>query len=127
MTIRWLTAEIVLAAHVRSLGDHGGADGVRDGGMLESALDRPRNLFAYGEPSVFELAASYGFGLVKNHPFVDGNKRTAFYAAYVFLGLNRYELDADEAETAAIIVDLAGSGVSEDEFAQWLKAGSKKL
>lgn len=127
MEIKWITREIVLAAHARSLRDHGGADGLRDDGMLESAFGRPQNLAAYGEPGVFELAAAYAFGLVKNHPFVDGNKRTAFFAAYVFLGLNGYELDADEAEAAAITLDLAASKVSEEEFALWLKANAKPV
>jgi len=120
--ILWLTRDIALAAHIRSLRDHGGADGVRDEGMLDSALARPQNLAAYGKPSIFELAASYGFGLVKNHPFIDGNKRTAFLSTYVFLGLNGHELDADEAEAAAIMLDLAAGGVSEAEFALWLEA-----
>lgn len=127
MKIRWLTHEIVLAAHARSLRDHGGADGVRDEGMLLSAIDRPKNFAAYGEPNVFELAASCGFGLVNNHPFVDGNKRTAFLSAYIFLGLNGQELDADEAETAAITLDLAASVVTEEEFALWLRANCKAL
>jgi len=127
METRWLTREIVLAAHTRSLRDHGGADGVRDDGMLMSAIDRPKNLAAYGEPDVFALAASYAFGLAKNHPFVDGNKRTAYLSAYVFLGLNGQELDADESEAAAITLDLAAGEVSEEEFAQWLKANSKSL
>ncbi len=122
MKILWLTRDIALAAHIRSLRDHGGADGVRDEGMLDSALARPQNLAAYGKPSIFELAASYGFGLVKNHPFIDGNKRTAFLSTYVFLGLNGHELDADEAEAAAIMLDLAAGGVSEAEFALWLEA-----
>lgn len=127
LTTRWLTFEIILAAHDRSLRDHGGATGVREIGMLESALGRPQNLSAYGEPSVFDLAASYAFGLVKNHPFVDGNKRTAFYGAYVFLGLNGLTLDADEAEVAAIIIDLAAGDVSEADFARWLEVNCKKL
>lgn len=122
MNIKWLTCEIMLAAHTRSLRDHGGADGVRDSGMLESALGRPQNLLSYAEPDLFELAAAYAFAIVKNHPFVDGNKRTAFFAAYVFLGLNGFALDADEAETAAIVVDLAAGEVTEAELALWLRA-----
>ncbi len=122
----WLTREIIFSAHMRGLRDHGGADGLRDDGMLESALSRPKNLSAYGTPNIFELAASYAYGLAKNHPLVDGNKRTAFYAAYVFLGLNSQELDADEAEAAAIILDLAASEIGEEEFALWLKVNCKK-
>jgi death on curing protein len=127
MEIRWLTREIVLAAHAQSLRDHGGADGVRDDGMLMSAIDRPKNLAAYSKPDVFALAASYAFGLAKNHPFVDGNKRTAYLSAYVFLGLNGEELDADEAEAAAITLDLAAGEASEDEFALWLKINCETL
>lgn len=122
MDIKWITRDIALAAYARSLRDHGGAEGVRDDGMLFSALARPQNLAAYGEPGIYELAASLAYGLVKNHPFVDGNKRTAFLCAYVFLGLNGAELDADEAEAAAITLDLAAGQVSEAEFSRWLKA-----
>lgn len=122
MEIRWITREIASAAHARSLRDHGGAAGVRDEGLFESALARPQNLAAYGEPSVFELAAALAYGLAKNHPFVDGNKRTAFLCAYVFLGLNGQALDADEAEAAAIMLDLAAGEVSEEDVALWLKA-----
>lgn len=127
MKLKWLTREIVLAAHSRSLRDHGGAEGVRDPGMLESALARPQNLSHYGKPDIFELSASYAFGLVKNHPFVDGNKRTAFLSAYIFLGLNGWELDAEEDEAAAITLDLAASKVSESEFAYWLKANCNSV
>ncbi len=122
MTIRWITRDIAMAAHAQSLGDHGGSPGVRDEGLLESALARPQNLAAYGEPSLQDLAASLAYGLAKNHPFVDGNKRTAFLCAYTFLGMNGRELDADESEAAAIIVDLAAGEVSEEEFALWLAA-----
>jgi len=119
--VNWITREVALAAHARSLRDHGGAAGIRDETMLESALARPRNLASYGEPDIFDLAAALGYGLAKNHPFVDGNKRTAFLCAYVFLGINRHSLDADEAEAAAIILDLAAGEASETEFALWLK------
>lgn len=122
MTIRSISREIALAAHARSLADHGGAAGVRDEGLLMSALARPLNLAAYGDPTLFELAAALAFGLAKNHPFVDGNKRTAFLCAYIFLGMNGEELDADEAEAAAITIDLAGGAVGEAEFALWLTA-----
>jgi death-on-curing protein len=124
MKIAWLTRDIVLAAHARSLRDHGGADGVRDEGLLESAIARPRNLAAYGDPTIFELGASYAYGLAKNHPFVDGNKRTAFLSTFVFLGLNGLELDADDAEAAAIMIDLAAGSVSENDFGLWLQAKS---
>jgi death-on-curing protein len=125
MEIKWITREIVLAAHRRSLQDHSGAEGIRDEGRLESALGRPPHMATYGEPTLFELAASYGFGLVKNHPFVDGNKRMAYLTTYVFLGMNGHELDADEAEAAAITLDLAAGAVSEEDFAIWLQANCK--
>jgi len=127
MEIRWLTREIVLAAHAQSLRDHGGADGMRDEGMLMSAIDRPKNLAAYSEPDVFALAARYAFGLAKNHPFVDGNKRTAYLSVYVFLGLNGQELDANESEAAAITLDLAAGEVIKDEVALWLKINCEAL
>lgn len=122
MQIKWITRDVAFAAHARGLRDHGGAEGVRDEAMLESALARPQNLAAYGEPTIYELAASLAFGIAKNHPFVDGNKRTAFLSAYVFLGLNGAALEADESEAAAIAIDLAAGEASEDDFALWLKA-----
>lgn len=122
METRWITQNIAPAAHARSLRDHGGAQGVRDEGLLVSALARPQNLAAYEAADLYELAASLASGLVRNHPFVDGNKRTAFLCAYVFLGLNGAELDADEAEAAAITIDLAAGAVSEEDFARWLRA-----
>ncbi len=124
MEVKWITREIVLAVHARSLRDHGGAAGVRDEGLLESAIDRPKNLAAYGEPDIFELAASLLFGMAKNHPFVDGNKRTAFLSAYVFLGVNGWELNSDESEAAAIVFDLAGGQVSEEELCLWIREKS---
>ena len=127
MTIRWITRDIAMAAHAQSLADHGGSPGVRDEGLLSSALARPQNLAAYGDPSVQELAASLAYGLAKNHPFIDGNKRTAFLCAYTFLGLNGFELDADEAEAAAIVIDLAAGAVTEEDFARWLEVMSRAL
>ena len=127
MDYKWITRDIALAAHGRSLRDHGGAEGIRDEGMLESALARPQNLAAYRDPDAFELAAALGYGLAKNHPFVDGNKRTAFLCVYTFLGLNGFELNADESEAAAITLDLASGEVSEKEFSTWLKANSSPI
>jgi death-on-curing protein len=127
VTLLWITREVALAAHTKSLLDHGGAEGVRDEGMLESALSRPQNLAAHGEPSIYDLASALGYDLAKNHPFVDGNKRTALLCVYVFLGLNGHELDADEAEAAAITVDLAAGAVSEADFSLWLKANCRPV
>lgn len=127
MTVKWLTEEIIHAVHRRSLADHGGADGLRDAGLLDSALQKAKQRYHYEKPDMFDLASAYATGIIKNHAFVDGNKRTAFYAAYVFLGLNGYELTADEDETTAIVLALAASEVSEQEFSAWLKAKSEKI
>ena len=123
--IRWLTLPIVLALHARSLADHGGGVGVRDQGLLEGALATPRNAAAYGEPTVFDLAAGYLVGIGRAHAFVDGNKRTAFFASYVFLGLNGWELDADEAEAAAVTVDAATGRLTEADLSRWLGASCR--
>ena len=119
--IRWLSEEVVLALHARSLRDHGGGEGLRDHGLLDGALAKPKQLVVYGDPSVFELAAAYAAGIGRAHAFIDGNKRTAFFAMYVFLGLNGHELDADEAEAAAIMIDVATGQLAEAEFAKWLE------
>jgi death-on-curing protein len=94
---------------------------MRDAGLLASALARPRNPHAYGESDVCRLAAAYASGIVRNHPFVDGNNRTAFLAAYVFLGLNGFDLGADEVEAAAAILRLASGDIEEEAFADWLR------
>jgi death-on-curing protein len=116
----WLERALVIAVHERNIAEHGGRAGIRDSELLDSALARPRNLFAYGNPSLGELAAAYAFGIVRNHPFLDGNKRTAFVAAVVFLLRNGLDLTAGEASATAAMMDLAASRISEAEFAQWL-------
>jgi death-on-curing protein len=118
---RWLPKDLILAVHNRQLAEHGGGAGVRDEGLLESALARPQNLFAYGESDVAVLAAAYAFGIAKNHPFVDGNKRTAFVACELFLAANGYDLLASDEECLAMMLGLAASEVSEAEFAAWLR------
>jgi death-on-curing protein len=117
---RWLTPTIVHTMHEELIAEHGGSSGVRDQGLLESALARPQNLLAYGEPTLAELAASYAFGIARNHPFVDGNKRTALMAAYVFLALNGRRLVAPEAEAVVMTRELASGASSEAEYAAWL-------
>jgi death-on-curing protein len=117
----WVLPSVIAAIHDAQLAEHGGAAGTRDAGLLGSALARPRNLHAYGETDVCRLAAAYAAGIVRNHPFVDGNKRTAFLAAYVFLGLNDLELGADEVEAAAAMLALASGDVEEEAFANWLR------
>lgn len=121
----WLTTDIITAIHSQQIAQHGGLDGVRDTGLLESALARPRQKHAYGDPGVPELAAAYAFGIARNHPFVDGNKRTALMAAYVFLRLNGLVLDAPEVEAAATFRNLAAGEIDEAQLADWLKANAK--
>ena len=122
----WVLREVVLLAHEQSLAQFGGAAGVRDEGLLDSALGRPQNLFAYGKPSLFELAASYAFGLVKNHPFIDANKRAGFVVAVLFLELNGYRFRATEVDAALRTLALAAGEMSEAGYAEWLKANSKR-
>lgn len=116
----WLELEIVLDFHAEQLALFGGADGVRDLGLLESALARPLNKFAYGESDLAVLAAAYGFGIARNHPFVDGNKRTALASMIVFLGLNRMDLDAPQEKATAVMLSLAAGEITEADLATWI-------
>jgi death-on-curing protein len=116
----WLPVELVLAIHESQLRRFGGPPGVRDRGALESALGRARNKWAYEDANLTTLAAAYGFGIARNHPFVDGNKRAALLAIVTFLGLNGIDLIADEAEAAVIIRDLAAGLVDESGLARWI-------
>lgn len=118
----WLLRSVVDAMHDAQLAEHGGAAGVRDAGTLESALARPVNAHVYGETDICILAAAYAFGIARNHPFVDGNKRTAFLAAYVFLRMNGYELVAEEGDATHATRLLAAGEVDQDGFAVWLKS-----
>ena len=120
----WVLREVVFAAHDQSLAQFGGAAGLRDEAMLDSALGKPLNLFAYGEPSLFDLAASYGYGIVKNHPFIDGNKRTGFIVAVVFLELNGHAFRASEVDAALQTLALAAGEVSEASYSDWLRVNS---
>ena len=104
------------------LAEHGGLPGVRDAGLLDSALSRAPNLAAYGNPDAAALAAAYGYGLSRNHPFFDGNKRTGFVAAELFLNLNRYELFATDADCVITMLGVAAGEVSEEDFATWLRS-----
>jgi len=123
----WVLRETVLTLHEQSLAEFGGAAGIRDEGLLDSALGKPENLFAHGKPTIFDLAASYGFGLVKNHPFIDGNKRAGFIVAVTFLELNGYHFEATEADAAVRTLALAAGEMSEKEFAVWLKENSRRV
>jgi len=123
----WLGSAFVRALQERLLAEHGGLPGIRDEGLLESALARPQNLLAYGDPDVFDLAASYAHGVARNHPFLDGNKRIAFMTAYVFLRRNGYRLVAPEAEAVTMMLDLAAGTIDADIFAAWLRKSTKRL
>jgi len=103
---------------------HGGSPGIRDAGLLSSALGRPKNKAIYGDPSVFDLAAAYAYGIIRNHPFVDGNKRTGFLVAYVFLNINGWELRSGEVETINAVLDFAAGEMDEPCFSDWLKNNS---
>jgi len=118
---RWLDTTIVLDVHAEQLALFGGADGIRDLGLLESALARPINKYGYGESDLAALAAAYAFGIARNHPFVDGNKRAAFASIIVFLGLNGYDFDVPPEQATAMFFALAAGEVSEDSLARWIK------
>ena len=118
----WLDPAVLRAVHEEQLAEHGGASGTRDAGLFESALARPENLAAYGAPDAAALAAAYGWGLARNHPFVDGNKRTAFVATELFLMLNGFELAADDAACVLTMLSVASGDMSEDAFAAWIRA-----
>jgi death-on-curing protein len=120
----WLAIDAVRAIHQELIAEYGGSPGIRDVGLLESALARPRQLLAYGDPGLFELAAAYAFGIVRNHPFVDGNKRTGMMAAYVFLRINGYRLEASEAEAVVVFQDLAAGEIDEAVLAKWIEANA---
>ncbi len=122
----WLLREAVLATHERLLSDFGGAPGVRDSGLRDSALARPENLLADGQPSNFELAAAYAFGIVKNHPFVDGNKRTGFTIAIMFLERNGDTFTASEVDATIQTLALAAGELTESGYADWLAANCRQ-
>ena len=121
MDWRWIDASFAVAVHDQQLAIHGGGTGIRDQGLLDSALARPKNLAAYGDPDVAALAASYAFGVARNHPFVDGNKRTALVICETFIVDNGYSLLASDAELVVLFETLAAGELSEDEFAEWFR------
>ncbi len=118
---RWIRSELVYAIHDRQLAEHGGLDGVRDQGAIESALARPRNLVAYGEPDAADIAAAYAFGLARNHGFSDGNKRTAWVVARLFLSDNSIRLRFDPVDAVKTVEALAAGELREDELAAWIR------
>jgi death-on-curing protein len=121
----WLDPKVLLAVHEEQLAEHGGATGTRDLGLFESALAKPKNLAAYGEPDAAALAASYGCGIARNHPFIDGNKRTAFVAVELFLWLNDVELTADDPDCVLTMLAVAAGTLDEPAFAAWLRAHTR--
>ena len=123
----WIDLEVVLAIHDEQLAEHGGQTGVRDRGLLESAMARPQNQFAYGEHALPRLAASYAFGISRNHPFLDGNKRTSLVVAELFLDLNGLELTATDAECVTTFLALAAGDLTEDQLTQWIAAHTASL
>lgn len=123
---KWLRKDTVIAVHQKTLREQGGRPGIRDEGLLESALARPVNAFEYAvQPSIFDLAAAYGFGIASNHPFIDGKKRVAFYASIGFLRINGVYLNAVEAEAAVTFLSLAAGELSEKELASWFRNNSE--
>lgn len=120
----WVSEKIVLSIHEDQLSQHGGSFGIRDENLLSASLARPKHLFAYGNPTIFDLAAAYGYGLAKNHPFVDGNKRTAFMVMYTFLGLNNYWLEVAEVEVVLKMEGLAMNTETQESIALWMSNNS---
>ena len=126
MTWQWVDRQALVLLHDESLAEHGGSSGLRDIGLLESALARPRNLATYGTPGIEDLAASYGVGLAKNHPFVDGNERTAFLAVGLSLALNGYRLVSSQADATLTMLAVAAGDIDEPTFAAWIREHSRK-
>ena len=116
----WLNSAVIIAVHEAQLAEHGGGAGVRDHNLLSSALSRPQNLAAYGQPDAADLAAAYGFGISRNHAFIDGNKRTGFVAAAMFLRLNGYKLVTDDAGKVLTMLAVSAGDITETEFAAWI-------
>jgi death on curing protein len=124
---QWIDKEALILLHAESLAEYGGLEGMRDEGLLDSALARPQNIHAYEEVTdVARLAAAYGVGIAKNHPFADGNKRAAFLSIGLFLGLNGKRLVADKAEATRVMLAVAAGELSEAELAEWMRAHIKR-
>ena len=118
----WVALNAVLAIHEEQLAEHGGLDGIRDRGQLESTLHRPRDLQSYGQPDLADLAAAYAFGIARNHPFLDGNKRTSAVVTRLFLRLNGHDLDASQAERLAIWLALGAGETTEQALGDWMRS-----
>lgn len=122
----WIDPSVILAVHDEQIAEHGGSAGLRDRGLLESALARPVNLAAYGKPDHADLAACYGVGIAKNHPFVDGNKRTAFVAVELFLTLNGWKLSASDADAVIAMLAVAAGKIDETGFGEWIRRHAER-
>jgi death-on-curing protein len=118
----WVDDEAALAAHREQIAEHGGIDGIRDLGLFESAMARPRNLVAYGQPDIAALAAAYAYGIARNHPFLDGNKRLALVVSETFINVNGGTLDADDAELVLTFLAVAAGELSEESLGEWFRA-----
>lgn len=127
MAVEWVAQSVVLAIHDEQLAEHGGRPGLRDAGLLESALARPQNLAAYGDPDIAALAAAYAFGIAKNHPFIDGNKRTSAVISRLFLRLNGYDVTASEMERLRVWLDLAAGQMDEETLVKWFQTNIKQV
>jgi death-on-curing protein len=123
---RWLTTDVILAIHDEQLAEHGGRPGIRDLGLLESALARPVNRAAYAAATAFDVAAAYAFGIIRDHPFVDGNKRVAFLAAALFLLEHGWEVAATDEAIVTEMLSLAKGGVDEGAFVSWLSQNTRR-
>ncbi len=122
----WVRHDVTIAIHERILADYGDQTGIRDSGLLESALARPQHIHAYDDPDLAALAAAYATGIIRNHPFVDGNKRVGFMVAYVFLASNGVSLTATEVSATQAVLDLAAEEITEEQFAQWLRDNTEQ-
>lgn len=122
MKWQWVDRRAIELLHDESLVEHGGGTGLRDEGLLESALARPQDVAAYGAPDVADLAAAYGAGIIRNHPFVDGNKRAGFLATGLFLALNGYRLDTTQVDATLMVMAVASGDIDERDFATWIRA-----
>lgn len=123
----WLDKSTIIMFHDFQIERHGGSNGVRDETLLDSAMGKPKNVYAYDQGDLFDMAASYSFGIAKNHPFIDGNKRTSFVSAALFLELNGLSLVADKAEAVVMTVSMANSEITQDNYAQWLRSNCKVI
>lgn len=121
----WIPREMVLAMHLRQLAEHGGSQGIRDEGLLESALQRPANKLSYGTPDLAELAAAYAYGIARNHPFIDGNKRTALVTSFTFLYVNGLRMTTNQEQNAKQFLALAEGTVEEHQLAEWFRHNTK--